>query len=413
MILSSPPHRPFGTVNSQSPANTARLAQPPRILAAQRRDQGPRMDDSRAKSEGATANTAHERRSSGYRSWKKKYRKMRITFEKHMHECEELHAQEEKASATVKRLAIDIDRTLDLLVAINSSPQIPPNKRIDLSLPRGEKDALALPIDEQHDIADDGGAKPLKKLQDLMRDVPHSTFASAPRDAPYMADLLASIAASEPFDARPTPFLTADDVDNYHYLIDMALDQEAPSRNSPHLQRLPTLASTANPSHAPLTHAQSMHKNPTSVTNWLRKHAPKVFLQDGEHHDGDDGDGAAQVAGRKARGERKADRAGASSRRGKRPSAATSSRLGDKPTTADWDASMDDDGDAGGGGGGGGGGTASASTPVPRNKRKRDEDGGYRPGGSATRPSKKKRKSDGDGTPAPRKPKKEATSKEY
>ncbi|PHH64322.1 hypothetical protein CDD81_4679 [Ophiocordyceps australis] len=352
---------------------------------------------------------AHERRSSGYKSWKKKYRKMRINFEKHMHECEELHAQEEKASATVKRLAIDIDRTLDLLIAINNSPQIPPSKRIDLSLPRGEKDSLVLPIDEPRDNVDDADAKPLKKLHDLMRDVPHTTFASAPRDAPYMADLLASIAASEPFDAHPTPFLTADDVDNYHYIIDTAIDDEAPSHNMPHLQRLPTLASTASPNHPPLTHAQSMQKNPTSVTNWLRKHAPKVFLQDGEHHDGDDGDGAAQTTGRKARGERKADRAGASARRGKRSSAAISSRLGDKPTTADWDASMDDDGDAGGGGGG----AASGSTPGPRNKRKRDEDGGYRPGGSATRPSKKKRKSDGDGTPAPRKPKKEATAKEY
>lgn len=43
----------------------------------------------------------------GYKSWKKKYRKMRITFDRKMHDSEELHKQEEKASAIVKRLAIE------------------------------------------------------------------------------------------------------------------------------------------------------------------------------------------------------------------------------------------------------------------------------------------------------------------
>ncbi len=41
-----------------------------------------------------------------YRSWKKKYRKMRIIFDQKMHEGEELHKLEQKALATAKRLAI-------------------------------------------------------------------------------------------------------------------------------------------------------------------------------------------------------------------------------------------------------------------------------------------------------------------
>jgi hypothetical protein len=42
-----------------------------------------------------------------YKSWKKKYRKMRITFDQRMRESEELHMLEQKAMRTAKRLAIE------------------------------------------------------------------------------------------------------------------------------------------------------------------------------------------------------------------------------------------------------------------------------------------------------------------
>ncbi|CCF47507.1 hypothetical protein CH063_15871 [Colletotrichum higginsianum] len=42
-----------------------------------------------------------------YKSWKKKYRKMRITFDRKMHDCENLHRQESHALATAKRIAIE------------------------------------------------------------------------------------------------------------------------------------------------------------------------------------------------------------------------------------------------------------------------------------------------------------------
>lgn len=41
-----------------------------------------------------------------YRSWKKKYRKMRIMFDQKMHEGEELHKLEQQALATARRLAV-------------------------------------------------------------------------------------------------------------------------------------------------------------------------------------------------------------------------------------------------------------------------------------------------------------------
>lgn len=47
-----------------------------------------------------------------YKSWKKKYRKMRIVFDKQMHDGEELHKKEAKAAAIVKRLAVENEYVL-------------------------------------------------------------------------------------------------------------------------------------------------------------------------------------------------------------------------------------------------------------------------------------------------------------
>ena len=156
----------------------------------------------------------------------------------------------------------------------------------------------------------------------------------------------------------PTSFLAADDVDSYIHDVDASLGQSLPSL-------------------APRAHDSSLQahlKNPTSVTNWLRKHAPKIFLQDAEHDDEDAGH-AASGSGRRGRGARGERGRGRGRGRGR------ASNVSERPTSsaADLDASMDDELDA----------------PV-RGKRKRDDDPGYRPGGSA-RPVKKKRKSDVEG----------------
>ena len=64
-----------------------------------------------------------------YRSWKKKYRKMRLVFDQKMHEGEELHKLEQRALATARRLAIQKEQvflpecsvTLPRYVGISSS----------------------------------------------------------------------------------------------------------------------------------------------------------------------------------------------------------------------------------------------------------------------------------------------------
>ncbi|OAA39455.1 hypothetical protein NOR_06293 [Metarhizium rileyi] len=334
------------------------------------------MDGSPVKAEDSA-----DHRKSGYKSWKKKYRKMRIVFDKKMQQGEDLHRQEDKASATVKRLAVENDRLLDLLLDVNNSPQIPLDKRIDVSLKPSPGAKILLPIDSKHATRQEFA---IKKLQQLLEDIPHSSYASA-RDSKrsYIGDL-----AAPEGESFPASFLSADDIDNYIYDVDSSIDPET---------HIPTLAPRAHPGAHPIQHAHL--KNPTSVTNWLRKHAPKIFLQDGEAHDGDDeGQPGHHTGGRKTRGSR-GERGGGRGR-GKRGNLA--SRMADRERERDrdrgeWDASMDEDQDFG--------------TPVgTRGKRKRDDDPGYRPGGSAGRPVKKKRKSDMDGTPAARKSKKETAA---
>ncbi|KAJ4157553.1 hypothetical protein NW754_009198 [Fusarium falciforme] len=326
------------------------------------------MDEAPVKAEGGTRHRA------GYKSYKKKYRKMRIVFDQKMHDGEELHKQEDKAAALVKRLASPIGHfTRNQQLASN-----PPEKQIDLSLePSSDPKALVLPLDRDHA---DRKEKPGKKLEDLINGVPHSSYSNAKETLPA---IISELKAPEG-ESHPSDFLSADDIDNYIYELDTSIDPES---------TIPTLAPRAHPNtHQP---TNPHLKNPTSVTNWLRKHAPKIFLQDGETHgDADDGEGG-HTGGRKTRGTR-GERGGRASTRGKRVSAAA--RASAAADRGDWDASMDEDPDF-------------ASTPVGRGKRKRnDDDTGYKPRGSSTRPSKKKRKSEVDGTPSVRKSKKEAAA---
>lgn len=279
-------------------------------------------------------------------------------------------------------------RLLDLLLEVNGSPQIPPERRIDLSLkPSSNNESHTLPIDRDHALQK---VMAMKKLEQMLHDVPHFSYSTAKEKKPSFVTDLAPCEG----ETHPANFLSADDVDDYTHVVDLAVRSE-------HL--LPTLAPCAHHNTRLLS---SPHlKNPTSVTNWLRKHAPKIFLQDGEPHaDGDDGEGAtaavtggtsSHTGGRKSRGGARGERGGAKTNTKSKKTAA-SARISSIADRGDWDASMDEDPDFG-------------ATPVGRGKRKRDDDGGYRPRGSSSRPTKKKRKSEVDGTPTVRKSKKDTS----
>ncbi|KAF7549543.1 hypothetical protein G7046_g8315 [Stylonectria norvegica] len=105
-VVTSEELLPFQRHSQQSHGynkGTSALPQTGAILTIDTPASSPTMDDdSPVKVEGGA--TRHR---AGYKSWKKKYRKMRIVFDHKMHDGEELHKQEAKAAALVKRLAVE------------------------------------------------------------------------------------------------------------------------------------------------------------------------------------------------------------------------------------------------------------------------------------------------------------------
>lgn len=248
-------------------------------------------------------------------------------------------------------------RLLDLLHEINITPQIPPEKRIDITLSPVEGEPT-LDIDKESPYPASS-----KSLRDLLKDVPHLSYAQALESKPA----LVTDTQKDESGAYPASFLSPDDIDNYLHLIDNKMGEEG----------LPTMAPVANAEANPPVHP--LLRNPNSSTSWLRANAPHIFL-DADHADGhgnhDDEGGPKKSRGKGERGGK-----GAGSRGGRKSTGARAQPVEHLDSQAE-----DDD---------------VGLTPVPKGKRKRDDDGGYRPkGGSGARPNKKKRKSDVEGTPS-------------
>lgn len=273
--------------------------------------------------------------------------------------------------------------------------------------------------------------------------MPHLDFAAFAERYPDVAnELLTGInspAADASHKQHPPSFLTADDIDNYLWEIDHQVAGD-PELYTEVPEPLPTLAPLAreqngagNPSgrgatplagsHSSAAGASSVSmssrdfalRNPTSVYNWLRKHAPKTFLQDHEggedkkergadkasrkaHRAEEDDDEeesrpvARKSAGgsaRKASGEGRAS-TGTGRAKGERKSAAErGSKRANATPAKDKRKSMDEpmhdvDEEVG---------TPRSATNKGKRKRAVADDTGYRPkGGSSRKPPKKRAK---------------------
>ncbi|KAI1841169.1 hypothetical protein JX266_012636 [Neoarthrinium moseri] len=283
-----------------------------------------------------------------YKSYKKKYRKMRLQFDQRVGEGEDLHKMEQKAMRTIKRLAIENDRLMEVLLDINESPQIPPERRV------------VLDADNDDDTEDEADAseKPSKSLKRLLKEVPHQSFAETAERYP---ETLEQLQPQDP-DLYPTAFLSADDIDNYLAEVDMRLGLKA----KPAILPAPTPQKAA---------ANFALRNPTSVYNWLRRHAPKTFLQDLEKEKDKDKDKDRDHDDKEGGGGHK--RKSGATRGNKRQSAASRREAGE---SMDWEEEANYDDQPFG---------------SVRGKRKRDDDGGYRPKGGSSRPTKRRARKSG------------------
>ncbi|KAG0652258.1 hypothetical protein D0Z07_1166 [Hyphodiscus hymeniophilus] len=327
-----------------------------------------------------------------YKSFKKKYRKMRVKFDEVMKESNNLCTAGHQAKETSARLAIEIDQILELLLDVNNSAQIPADKRINLyaetpalspvpDLITSEELALAGDNDTlegqaiyneickilDEKTAERSSSNSSESLASLIDTTPHLN-AGSPNRPP---DLSSSFAPLSGY-TEPSTYLTLDAMDEYIYEIDSALGAAPPTPHHHHVS-------------APLDLAL---QNPHSVYNWLRRNEPKVFLQDGEGSEKSNGKpGSLRGAGKRS-----------------------SMPAPSKPDALEI---VEEDGI-------GYDPTIGGLEPTKGGKRKRDDDGGYHPksgtpaSGKVKKPRAKKVKVEGEtSTPSSRKkakPKERASS---
>ncbi|KAM0127989.1 hypothetical protein ACHAO1_009226 [Botrytis cinerea] len=221
-----------------------------------------------------------------YKSFRKKYRKMRIKFDEAMRQNNHLFMEEQLADETAKKLARENDRLMDLLLDINNSAQIPADKRIDLSVGGPAlADVPALVTKEElaqaaEDTSPEGQAL-YKELQDLLKDRDDTNITDKPTQS--LAKLMStvphislmnphvspeSLADFEPQSGKTHPigYMSLEEMDKYLHEVDASINV------------VPGMATVVYPP----TAQDVTLKNTHSVLNWLRRHEPKIFLQDGE-----------------------------------------------------------------------------------------------------------------------------------
>lgn len=305
---------------------------------------------------------------------RKKYRKMKVKFEHTMRASNINYRDEQQAAETARRLAEEneyahpsilsnnlqtdvcaFSELLELLLDVNSSPQIPGHQRIDLKLESPPISALPALVSDNDpmqgiDASVTHGDQPDKSLRELLKSTPHIPLSVHETHHTIPSELLPTSAGTP-----PPAYLSPAQVDAYLYKADVLLNQTP--------TYLPSDIRT--PIH--LSDKDLAIQNPNSVYNWLREHEPKIFLQDGEGSEKSSGKpGALRGAGKRA-----------------------SIPAPSKPDTVEF---VEEDGM---------GYDISLSGVVVKGKRKRDDDGGYRPKGGAARPTKKKKGDGEDGANTP------------
>ncbi|KAK2741351.1 hypothetical protein FQN57_005635 [Myotisia sp. PD_48] len=298
-----------------------------------------------------------------YKSYKRKYGKQKIRFERAMKEGNQLVNEETRILNLSKRLKEQNNQLLELLLELNNTIHVPSSLRYKLettgdsllmlrsSEPNGsgpyshDAETAREKLEEAKDqlLAGEIGpeecrelelsilhSKAFAPLQDLssLLEVPHTTISTSIPPS-RQTDMESTLGFLNPDQDAETSSDTRD-IFNGHL-------------SSVHL--------TGND-----REREAAFRNPVSVYNWLRKNQPQVFIHDGEF-----------VHSEKAQG---------------RPSTTRASKRAPKAQDEDV---YDDDGiliDI----------TEPSTASNNRNKRKRDEDGVYNPkSGSSNRTTRKRR----------------------
>lgn len=315
--------------------------------------------------------------------FRRKYRKIMVTFEEKMRESSQLFREEQRIVDISQRIAEQTEyiavtslishtptncycsQLLQLLVDLNLCPQVPPRSRYDLKPPEGRADAKSMPA-----VAEEDGHLDLRKARHQLQTGELDTAGYREIETALLktSEFAPSRSYSSLLPLAPPPsqttekkdtgngvssgFLSIKQEEQYIQGLDAFLDGTA-SNPRPHAAN--NLGSR-NAEKTTERERETQLKNPVSVYNWLRKHQPQVFLQDNE---------PSTEKPPRATGSRISTRKSASKEMFKQ-----------EPDFYDEDGIAVDVGSS------------------SRGKRKRDNDGGYRPKGGTSRKRRKETKED-------------------
>jgi IEC3 subunit of the Ino80 complex, chromatin re-modelling len=208
------------------------------------------------------------------RSWRKKYRKLKLRFDKVMEESNQLFLDEHKEIATARRLQeeneyvgnsrprsshsspVHDSQLLDMLLDLNELTQIP--EKYELSLPGDVELSLnsrlrTWPTDPSN----------LQQLSTLLDKIPH-TISSTHLPSDMTGD-------------KPPAYLDAAYEEEYLANLDaqlLAVDDESLS-HAEYIRPFRPPVSRTLP-----TEKELSTQNPNSVVSWLRRHHPETFIQE-------------------------------------------------------------------------------------------------------------------------------------
>ncbi|CAK3734120.1 unnamed protein product [Lecanosticta acicola] len=239
---------------------------------------------------GKSLSSVQQQQRQPYKSWRKKYRKMRHKFDGVLEENKRLFKDEQKLEGMARRLREELDGLMDLLLDLNTSPALPPDLRYDISLPTPHTAVGSIPSVVPDDVTPDAANKLILDYTDAVSrgQIPHLDLhvirvqvdkKLAAQGVRSLNELASSVSHAVPPESgelpedlqgsNPPAYLTFDEEDAYLQRLDAKLSND----------RLPLKKeeeALQDKHWADLTprevERQIELQNPQSQHNWLRTH---------------------------------------------------------------------------------------------------------------------------------------------
>ncbi|KAL4861499.1 hypothetical protein BDV12DRAFT_191034 [Aspergillus spectabilis] len=234
-----------------------------------------------------------------YKSFKKKFAKLKIQFELRMKESESLIREQLRIEDISKRIQEQNDQLLGVLLEFNDTIHIAPKLRYDLNVP-GDEDILPTPDSELSPSYNDPVlatsilrnakeelatghimAESYKKIEDDVKRgrafaplLGYTDLTKVPHSSPTSAGQDPTIVSGDASLDQSLGFLTPEHETEYCLAADARLGDMSAALQ---LSRVPE-----NPSLVERERELAL-RSPVSVHHWLRKNHPNIFLQDNEN----------------------------------------------------------------------------------------------------------------------------------